>query len=43
MMYAASKALLKRLNLAMTLYEGEESAVDDFIAELLRALGYEIR
>ena len=38
---AASKALLKRLNLAMTLYEGEESAVDDFIAELLRALGYE--
>ena len=39
---AVSKALLKRLDLAMTLYEGEESAVDDFIAELLRALGYEI-
>ena len=39
---AASKALLKRLDLAMTLYEGEESAVDDFTAELLRALGYEI-
>ena len=38
---AASKALIKRLDLAMTLYEGEESAVDDFAAELLRALGYE--
>lgn len=40
-MDAASVALVKRLDLAMTLYEGEESAVDDFAAEVLRAMGYE--
>lgn len=38
---AASLALIKRLDLAMELIEGEESAVDDFAAEIFRALGYE--
>ncbi|KAF9053180.1 hypothetical protein BJ165DRAFT_1523902 [Panaeolus papilionaceus] len=36
-----SLALMKRLDLAMRLKEGEESAVDDFAAELLRVMGYE--
>jgi len=40
---AASLALIKRLNLAMELFEGEESAVTDFAAEILRALGYETK
>ena len=38
---ASSLALIKRLDLATKLKEGEESAVDDFAAELLRAMGYE--
>jgi hypothetical protein len=38
---AASLALIKRLDLAMKIFEGEESAVDDFAAEVLRALDYE--
>jgi hypothetical protein len=38
---ATSLALIKRPDLAMKIFEGEESAVDDFAAELLRALGYE--
>ncbi|KAJ7583345.1 hypothetical protein C8J56DRAFT_207455 [Mycena floridula] len=36
-----SLSLLKRLDLAKMVVEGEESAVDDFAAEVLRALGYE--
>ncbi|KAK0200435.1 hypothetical protein DFS33DRAFT_1277871 [Desarmillaria ectypa] len=36
-----SSSLLKRLDLAVDVMEGEESAVDDFVAELLRVLGYE--
>ena len=36
-----SLSLIKRLDLAMKVMEGEESAVDDFAAELLRAMGYE--
>jgi hypothetical protein len=39
----ASLALIKRLDLATRLVEGEESAVDDFAAEVLRAMGYETR
>jgi hypothetical protein len=38
---ASSLALIKRLDLAMEIMEGEESAVDDFAAELLRVLRYE--
>ena len=38
---ASSLALIKRLDLAMKILEGEESAVDDFAAELLRVMGYE--
>jgi hypothetical protein len=38
---APSLALIKRLDLAMKIWEGEESGVDDFAAELLRAMGYE--
>ncbi|KAF8546990.1 hypothetical protein OG21DRAFT_1394243, partial [Imleria badia] len=38
---ASSLALIKRLDLAMKIMEGEESAVDDFAAELLRSMGYE--
>ncbi|OBZ73493.1 hypothetical protein A0H81_06152 [Grifola frondosa] len=38
---ATSLALIKRLDLAGKVMEGEESAVDDFSLELLRALGYE--
>ena len=38
---ATSLALVKRLDLAAKIIEGEESAVDDFAAELLRAMGYE--
>ncbi|KAF8628940.1 hypothetical protein AX17_005883 [Amanita inopinata Kibby_2008] len=38
---APSLALIKRLDLAMKIVEGEESAVDDFTAELVRAMGYE--
>jgi hypothetical protein len=38
---APSLALIKRLDLAMKVMEGEETAVDDFAAELLRAMGYE--
>ena len=38
---SASLALIKRLDLAMKVMDGEESAVDDFAAELLRVLGYE--
>jgi len=38
---ASSLALIKRLDLAMKVMDGEESAVDDFAAELLRAMGYE--
>ncbi|KAK0218822.1 hypothetical protein IW262DRAFT_1317667 [Armillaria fumosa] len=38
---AASNSLLKRLDLAADVVEGEESAVNDFVAELLRILGYE--
>ena len=34
-------ALIKRLDLAMKITAGEESAVVDFTAELLRAIGYE--
>jgi hypothetical protein len=37
----SSLALIKHLNLAMKVMDGEESAVDDFTAELLRVLGYE--
>ncbi|KAF8628618.1 hypothetical protein AX17_005953 [Amanita inopinata Kibby_2008] len=37
-----SLALIKRLDLAMKILEGEESAVDDFAAELLRVMGYEM-
>ena len=36
-----SLALIKRLDLAMKITAGEESAVVDFTAELLRAIGYE--
>jgi hypothetical protein len=36
-----SLSLIKRLDLAMKILEGEESAVDDFAVELLRATGYE--
>ncbi|KIJ48574.1 hypothetical protein M422DRAFT_247421 [Sphaerobolus stellatus SS14] len=36
-----SLALIKRLDLAMKIEEGEESAIDDFATEALRALGYE--
>jgi hypothetical protein len=38
---APSLALIKRLDLALKILEGEESAVDDFAAELLRVMGYE--
>jgi hypothetical protein len=38
---ASSLALIKRLDLAMKVMDGEESAVDDFATELFRALGYE--
>ena len=38
---AASLSLLKRLDLAAMIVDGEESAVDDFAVEVLRALGYE--
>jgi hypothetical protein len=38
---APSLSLIKRLDLAMKILEGEESAVDDFAAELLRVMGYE--
>jgi hypothetical protein len=37
----SSLALIKRLDLAMKVMDGEESAVNDFAAELLRVLGYE--
>jgi hypothetical protein len=37
----ASLSLMKRLDLAARIVEGEESAVDDFTAEVLRTLGYE--
>jgi hypothetical protein len=36
-----SLSLIKRLDLAMKVMEGEESAVDDFAVELLRVMGYE--
>jgi hypothetical protein len=35
---APSLALIKRLDLAMKILDSEESAVDDFAAELLRAI-----
>jgi hypothetical protein len=38
---AASLALIKRLDLATKVMDGEESAVDDFTTELFRLLGYE--
>ena len=38
---AASLSLIKRLDLAMNILEGEESAVVDFAVELLRVMGYE--
>ncbi|KAK2463730.1 hypothetical protein APHAL10511_004223 [Amanita phalloides] len=38
---ASSLALIKRLDLAMKIVDSEESAVDDFAAELLRAMRYE--
>ena len=38
---ASSLALIKRLDLAMKVMDGEESAVNDFAAELLRATRYE--
>ncbi|KAF8500087.1 hypothetical protein BU17DRAFT_102564 [Hysterangium stoloniferum] len=38
---APSLKLLKRLDLAMRVMEGEESAVDDFAVHLLEAMGYE--
>jgi len=38
---APSLALIKRLDLAMKILEGEESAVVDFAVELLRVMGYE--
>jgi hypothetical protein len=38
---ATSLALIKPLDLAMKLIEGEESPVHDFAAEILRTLGYE--
>jgi hypothetical protein len=37
----SSLALIKRLDLAMKITEGEESTIGDFTAELLRAMGYE--
>jgi hypothetical protein len=37
----SSLALIKRLDLAMKVMEGEESVVDDFAANLLMTLGYE--
>lgn len=37
----ASTSLLKRLDMAVHVMDGEESAVGDFTAELLRILGYE--
>ena len=36
-----SLALIKRLDLATKTFEGQESSVDDFAAELLRVMGYE--
>ncbi|KAF8872397.1 hypothetical protein BD779DRAFT_1613824 [Infundibulicybe gibba] len=36
-------SLMKRLDLAMRVVEGEESAVDDFVVELLRVLKYETK
>ncbi|KAI0001089.1 hypothetical protein BJV77DRAFT_972451 [Russula vinacea] len=41
---ASSLALMKRLDIVMTITEDEkESAVNDFAAELLRVMGYEAR
>jgi hypothetical protein len=40
---SSSLALIKRLDLAMRVTEGEESAVEDFAAELLRVMGYEAK
>lgn len=37
----SSLALMKRLDLASHVFNDEESAVDAFVAELLRAMGYE--
>ncbi|KAF8884118.1 hypothetical protein BD779DRAFT_1674210 [Infundibulicybe gibba] len=36
-------SLMKRFDLAMRVVEGEESAVDDFVVELLRVLKYETK
>ena len=38
---APSLALIKRLEFATKILEGEDLAVDDFVAELLRVMGYE--